>query len=243
MKIWNPRSLLAKSDSSDTDTPEIFSLEAAVEFAENPEPRCPCILLLDTSGSMHGEAINALNEGLRTFKQELNQDNLAKKRVEVAIVSFNSKVEVTQDFVTTDEFEPPTLKAYGLTHMGGAILQALDMLEVRKAQYRASGVAYYRPWLFLITDGEPQGELDSVVEQAAQRLKDDEANKRVTFFAVGVEAANMTCLSQITERQPLKLKGLNFKELFIWLSASMQMVSQSQLDEQLPLPPADWKID
>ena len=243
MKIWNPRSLLAKSAPSGTDTPEILSLEAAVEFAENPEPRCPCILLLDTSGSMQGEAINSLNEGLDTFKQELNQDNLAKKRVEVAIVSFNSEVEVVQDFVTADEFEPPTLKAYGLTHMGAAILQALDMLEIRKAQYRAHGVAYYRPWLFLITDGEPQGESDSVVEQAAQRLKDDEANKRVTFFAVGVEAANMTRLSQISTPHPLKLKGLNFKELFIWLSASMQLVSQSQLNEQLPLPPADWKID
>ena len=44
------------------------NLEQAVEFAENPEPRCPCVLLLDTSASMHGEPISALNEGLRTFK-------------------------------------------------------------------------------------------------------------------------------------------------------------------------------
>lgn len=252
MKFWNPRSQPSKSSDNgadnsidnDTDALELLSLEDAVEFAENPEPRCPCVLLLDTSGSMQGEAINALNEGLRTFKQELNHDNLAKKRVEVAIVAFNTEVDVVQDFATADEFEPPTLSAEGLTQMGTAILQGLDMLEVRKAMYRANGVAYYRPWVFLITDGEPQGEADSVVEQAIQRIKDDEANKRVAFFAVGVEEANITRLSQIVVRQPLKLGGLNFKELFIWLSASMQQVSQSsQLEEQMPLPPANWTIE
>lgn len=244
MKNWHPRSLLTKSASSSTDIPKVPSLEEAVEFAENPEPRCPCILLLDTSGSMQGEAISALNEGLSTFKQTLDEDNLAKKRVEVAIVTFNTQVEVVQDFVTVDDFEPPNLTAQGLTQMGAAILQALDMLEARKAQYCANGVTYYRPWIFLITDGEPQGEADNVIQQAAQRLKDGEANKHLAFFAVGIEAADVMRLSQISVRSPLKLKGLNFKELFIWLSASMQQISQSsQLDEQLPLPPADWAID
>jgi uncharacterized protein YegL len=220
--------------------PDLLKLEDAVEFAENPEPRCPCVLLLDASGSMQGEAIEALNEGLRAFKEQLNQDNLARKRVEVAIVSFGSDVKVVQDFVTADLFEPPTLSAQGLTHMGGAILQGLDMIEARKGQYRNNGVNYYRPWVFLITDGEPQGEPDSIVEQATQRIRDDEASKRVAFFAVGVEAANMTRLSQIVVRSPLKLTGLNFKELFIWLSASMQRVSQSKPEDQVALPPPGW---
>ncbi len=221
---------------------DFLRLEDAVEFAENPEPRCPCVLLLDTSGSMQGEAINALNEGLKTFKEELNRDNLAKKRVEVAILTFNSDVNVVQDFVTADQFEPPTLKAQGLTVMGSAIHKGLDMVSSRKAQYSASGVAYYRPWVFLITDGEPQGEPDSLIEQAAQRIKEDEANSRVAFFAVGVEGANMARLSQIVARSPLKLVGLNFQEMFIWLSASMQRVSQSRMDEQIPLPPPGWGI-
>lgn len=220
--------------------PDLLRLEDAVEFAENPEPRCPCVLLLDASGSMQGEAMEALNEGLRAFKEQLNQDNLARKRVEVAIVSFGSDVKVVQDFVTADLFEPPTLSAQGLTHMGGAILQGLDMIEARKGQYRNNGVNYYRPWVFLITDGEPQGEPDSIVEQATQRIRDDEASKRVAFFAVGVEAANMTRLSQIVVRSPLKLTGLNFKELFIWLSASMQRVSQSKPEDQVALPPPGW---
>ena len=222
--------------------PDFLRLEDAVEFAENPEPRCPCVLLLDTSGSMQGEAINALNEGLKTFKEELNRDNLAKKRVEVAIITFNSDVNIVQDFITADQFDPPTLKAQGLTVMGSAIHKGLDMVATRKAQYSANGVAYYRPWVFLITDGEPQGEPDSLIEQAAQRIKEDEDNKRVAFFAVGVEGANMTRLSQIVSRSPLKLVGLNFQEMFIWLSASMQRVSQSRMDEQIPLPPPGWGI-
>lgn len=217
--------------------PDFLRLEDAVEFAENPEPRCPCVLLLDISGSMQGEAINALNEGLKTFKEELNRDNLAKKRVEVAILTFNSDVNIVQDFITADQFEPPTLKAQGLTVMGSAIHKGLDMVSSRKAQYSANGVAYYRPWVFLITDGEPQGEPDSLIEQAAQRIREDEDNKRVAFFAVGVEGANMARLSQLTSRSPLKLVGLNFQEMFIWLSASMQRVSQSRMDEQIPLPP------
>jgi len=86
------------------------------------------------------------------------------------------------------------------------------------------------------TQGEPEG----VVEQVTQRLKDDEANKRIAFFTV-VENANMASLSQISVRTPIKLKGLNFTEVFLWLSASMSAVSHSKLDEQVALPPVGWE--
>ncbi len=216
------------------------TLEEAVEFAENPEPRCPCVLLLDTSGSMNGPALDALNLGLRSFKNDIAKDSLASRRVEVAIITFNNHVEVARDFVTADQFDPPTLTARGMTHMGAAIHKALDMIAARKAQYRANGVAYYRPWVFLITDGAPQGEPDDVVEQAAQRIKADEAAKRVAFFAVGVENADMDRLAKIAVRAPVKLIGLNFVEMFVWLSASMQKISQSQVDDQVALPPPGW---
>lgn len=220
--------------------PEPLRLEEAVEFAENPEPRCPCVLLLDTSGSMGGAPIEALNAGLQTFCEELNKDDLARKRVEVAIVSFDSQVKVIQDFVTADRFEAPILRAQGMTSMGTGIDQALDIIADRKFQYRNNGVTYYRPWVFLITDGEPQGESDETVRRAIDRIRDDETGKRVAFFAVGVENANMKRLSEISVRAPLKLKGLNFRELFVWLSASMQRVSNSKPDEQVPLPPPGW---
>ena len=219
---------------------DTLRLDEVVDFAENPEPRCPCVLLLDTSGSMQGAPIDALNQGLLSFKDELTKNSLASRRVEVSIVTFDSNINVVQDFVTADQFTPPILTAQGLTTMGAGINKSLDLIQERKAQYRSNGVAYYRPWIFMITDGEPQGEPEELIEQASQRLQSDESNKRVAFFSVGVENANMTRLSQLTVRTPLKLNGLNFVEMFVWLSASMSAVSHSKVDEQVALPPIGW---
>ena len=92
----------------------------------------------------------------------------------------------------------------------------------------------------IITDGEPQGEPDEAIEQASRRLQGDETSKRVAFFSVGVENANMSRLSELAVRTPLKLNGLNFVEMFVWLSASMSAVSHSKVDEQVALPPIGW---
>lgn len=219
---------------------ENIHLEDAIEFAENPEPRCPCVLVLDTSASMQGEPIEALNHGLVTFRENLIKDPMASRRVEVAVIAFDNEIRVVQDFITPDRFEPPRLTAQGQTFMGGAIQKALDLIQARKQQYRTNGIAYYRPWAFLITDGEPQGEPESVVQSAAQRLKNDEAAKRVAFFAVGVEGANMETLGTLVVRTPVKLQGLNFAEMFVWLSRSMEAVAQSRTDEQVALPPPGW---
>ena len=205
-----------------------------IQFAENPEPRCPCVLLVDVSSSMYGPPINELNSGIATFAQELKADQLASLRTEVAIVTFGSGAEMVQDFVTADQFQPPTLSANGTTMMSAGINLALDKIEERKQMYRDNGIDYYRPWLFLLTDGAPS-ETQEVVNAASQRLHDAENEKRVAAFSVGVEGANMDLLTEISPRRPLMLKGLEFSSMFVWLSQSMSRVSRSRTDDEITL--------
>src|SRR5262245_31317121 len=214
--------------------------KAGLEFADNPEPRCPCVLLLDTSKSMTGERIAALNQGLSAFKDELMKDPLARQRVEIAVVAFGGAVQVVQTFVTADSFQPPQLQANGQTPMGTAILKALDMIEARKLEYQRNAVAYYRPWVFLITDGAPRGEPLETTREAVKRIKRDEAAKKVAFFAVGVKGANMKLLSKMCSRPPLELRGLRFVDMFVWLSKSTERIAHSREGEQVALPPVNW---
>jgi uncharacterized protein YegL len=114
------------------------------EFVQNPENRCPVILLLDTSGSMIGEAMNALNQGVALFKENIQADTKASLSVEVALISFGP-VKLVQDFVTIDQFNPPTLVADGVTPMGEAIEYALDLLtrqSIKKTAFSIIGLGF-----------------------------------------------------------------------------------------------------
>jgi uncharacterized protein YegL len=215
---------------------------AAAEIAVNRQQRCACILLVDTSGSMNGPKIEELNEGLRTLKDEMAKDEMASLRVDLAVMTFDSEVKLAHDFATPLDFEPPELTAQNQTFMGTAILDALDQLSNRRRQYRDNAVGYYRSWLFLITDGNPEGEPDEVIERAKAALKKAKEKKLVHVFAVGVgDQVDLQLLGDITDTTPLRLKGTKFAEMFKWLSVSLTSVSRSKTDDDIQLPvPKDW---
>ena len=210
-----------------------------VGFADNPEPRCALLLVLDNSGSMQGQPIRELNTGLQILRDQLFADSLAAKRVEVGIVTFGP-VQVVSDFTTVQTFIAPEITIGTDTPMGTAIERGLELLDQRKASYKSNGISYYRPWVFLITDGSPT---DSV-SKATQLIREGEDRKHFMFFAVGVEGADFNTLKMISVREPLKLKGLDFRTLFQWLSSSLSSVSKSKTDEVVTLPnptgPSGW---
>jgi uncharacterized protein YegL len=216
------------------------NLEQAVELIDR-DPRQACVLLLDTSGSMQGERIAELNAGIQIFKDEVLKDQLAVHRVDLAIITFDSEVNVVRDFGgAIESFEPPRLTAQNQTFMGKAIIEALNKIEERKKQYIDSGLVYYRPWLFLITDGLPEGEPIHVIEAAKSRLHAAINEKKVAMFAVGVGEVDLSRLKDLAGTEPLRLKGTNFRELFKWLSVSVSRVSQSSPGDVVNLPPPNW---
>lgn len=241
-------------------------LEDLVEFTDNPEPRCACVLLLDTSGSMglgrvaseedlgeymgmedglptyaikEGAAltvpIEELNEGIETFRDALNSDSLASLRVETAIVTFDDSVQVVQDFATVDALKTPKLEASGETRTATAVNRALDMIEQRKMMYREAGVSYYRPWVVMMTDGAST-DSEQQMREASERVHRAEETKHLAFFGVGLEGADMDELNRIGPRDAVPLRGLAFREFFLWLSSSMTRVSASRVDDEIGLP-------
>jgi uncharacterized protein YegL len=173
---------------------------------------------------MCGERIDKLNDAIAALPSEVSADPLAAKRIELAIVGF-PPVRAVQDFVGVGDFVPPRLQATGSTPLGAAVWHGLKIIEERKQFYRRQHLDYYRPWLFLITDGEP--DVGDDWRGAAEATRHAESQNKVTFFSVGVPGADMGVLRQFSRRPPVTLTDLKFREMFIWLSRSLTAVSRS----------------
>ncbi len=203
------------------------------ELVENPTARVPVCLVLDVSGSMAGKPIQELQEGVKLFFDAIRQDEVAQYAAEISIVTFGGVARKVLDFLAISRQEVPQLSADGATPMGEAVGLALDLLEARKTEYRNAGVDYFQPWMVLMTDGQPT---DSI-EAAAGRIGALLEAKKLAVFAIAIgDDANIAELSRLSpKRPPMKLKGLNFREFFLWLSQSVSRVSQSTPGESVTL--------
>ena len=201
----------------------------------NPTSRVPVALCLDVSGTMAGEPIDELNEGVRLFFEALRADPVAKASAEVGIVVFSDYATLKLDFQSLDRIEAaPVLAAEGATDLGGGVAMALDILGARKSEYKQAGIDYFQPWLVLMTDGQPTTKSHLA---AAPRTIDLESKGRLVVFPIGVgPEADMGVLGTFSKkRQPLRLQGLNVPQFFEWLRDSVVTVSHSRPGERIQI--------
>lgn len=235
------QSVTATSQSSAStqrgDTMSRYELATSNDLIENPSPRCPCMVVLDTSASMGGAPIQQLNAGFQQFLQALNDDEVASCSVEVGVITAGGRIDEQLPFTAAMDIDHcNSFSAGGMTPLGGAVDLALKKLEERKAQYRSAGVAYFQPWLVVISDGSPNDSWQS----AAAKAKQLSSNRKLVSLVVGVEGAELQTLGEFSHRPAIKLDGLKFGEFFEWLSASMSRVSNSaSTTASVDLPPMD----
>ena len=221
------------------------------------EAHLACVLLLDTSGSMGGEPINSLNKAINDFKAKTSLDELARKRVDIAIITFDDHANLVQDFTPISQMEPVTLTTGGCTNMPEGIQMAIDKVKERNRFYAGIGTPVYKPWIFMITDGVPyvsgmsSSEMDRKMDEAAQRIKEEESkgsHGKLKFFALGVKDYDKETMFKLTKRV-MELSDTNFEGIFDWMSESMVKISVSRVDENVPLGnlpdnahvvPSDW---
>jgi uncharacterized protein YegL len=199
---------------------------------------------MDSIGASGKTRIQALNEGIKALEQCLKDDDTASTRVQLAIVSVGgptNDAEVMMDWTDVNNFQAFPLTTGGATPLGKGVDLALRLIEEGKQNMNKAGISYTRPWMMVISDGEPTDDR-SAWDAAARLCRTAEVDKKVEVFCIGVEGANLKTLGELSVKPPLMLDGIKFKALFVWLSSSLSAASRSRPGASLQLPSTDvWR--
>lgn len=229
------------SNSTNSETPLIVNAS---------EHHMALLFLLDTSGSMsmtimgsHSTPINELNKAMNRFKAEVCHDEHTKDILDVAVVEFNNRFSVVQEFSPVEYLKPVELQACGQTFLSEPLNAAMDMVTERSRLYRRSGAEPYKPWIVIITDGMAMDD-PSALNDTIRRVNDMVDNQKANVWALLVgDAAEDTevrkLFHELCGKRVLRLEGYDFTGFLDWTHKSMRAVSQSSPGERIkaePLP-------
>ena len=240
-----------------------------LNLVNNPAPRIPICLCLDTSGSMGGalgvcednckkefidgkmrdivsgsiSKINELQKAIEQFYDAICEDDIARYSVELCIVTFDDNAKCVLDFSNVEkQTDILQLTAKGDTAMGEGVNLALDLWEKRKKEYMENGVDYYQPRLVLMTDGEINGdpnELSKAIERTCKMVSD----KKLTIFPVGIgDDVDMSVLNRFSPNiEAFRLQEHKHQEFFDCLYKSVHTVFKSCPGEDIEFDIEDLK--
>jgi len=210
------------------------------DFGKSTRRRLPICFCLDVSGSMAGNPIKELNDGLQSFFSSIRENEETRSAADICMVTFGGKVEIVLPFGKMSKQQPiPRVQATtSLTPIGEGVLTALELLTARKSGYKNLGIKYYQPWLVVITDGAPQGdEAMENMEKAIQAVCEMEAAGRLVVFNIGVgNNVDFSLLKRLSNKrpEPISILSAQFSKLFEFLgSSSSSIVSGGMREDAL----------
>lgn len=203
--------------------------------------RTPCVLVLDVSSSLEPKALEKLNEGIRSFAQELRRDPPAAG-VELAIVCVGGvagDAGLMMDWTAAGEFSAFPLRTGGVAALGLGLRIALKLAGDRKrSSDAAGGVACAAPWIVVATGGEPVDPA-GVWAGAVAEARAAERGAQCVLHPIAIAGANAGLLQAISATPVRTLRELQFEALFRWLGESLRAVSRGATE----LPEAEgWAL-
>jgi uncharacterized protein YegL len=201
-------------------------IDAEIMPVDPGESHLACVLLLDTSGSMSGEPLKQLVAGVNRFNQGVSSNDISLRRIDLAIVAFNDKTSIVQNFRPLTTIAPEiTLSAGGSTNMGEALLESIELTKTYTQTYKVLSIPHHRSWVIMITDGAANGS-EEEFKKAAEYIKERAIEGRTKVIAIGVNGYYPEKLKELTEHV-YSLDDMNFAGLFNWLRDSMKTIGYS----------------
>ena len=208
--------------------------------------RLPVYLLLDTSGSMMGEPIESVKNGVQVMISSLRQNPQALETAFLSIITFDSTAKQLVPLTDLSTFQMPDLQASGVTSMGAALSLVSQCIDNEVAKTTAESKGDWKPIVFIFTDGVPTDNITSGLQELQQRR-----TAYIVACAAG-SGADTSLLQQITENVVMidTADSQSIAKFFAWVTASIG-TSSTKVEESgneatgmkdLPPPPSELNI-